>query len=419
MTVRSSHPGASSHHEHGRANRADAQGPPKVSIVIPCLNEEGSIGQVVESAWSAIAAMGGQGEVIVVDNGSTDRSQEIALSAGARVIHQAERGYGNALRAGIDAAAGSIIVMADADGTYDLAEAPALVRTLVDGGYDLVVGSRFRGSIEDGAMPLRSRVGNPLFTWVFNTLFGTRWTDVHSGMRAFRKEAYAAMRMRARGMEFASEMLIKAARLGLRCAEVPIRYLPPLHTGRRSHLRTVRDGWRHLKTLLAYCPEKAVLAPGVAWLCIGALIFLCYAVASSIEPGRPLETLDVLLAVLSSSSMILGYQTVLTYMVTRVFMTVIGLHRWDDRLERLLAYLTAERLSLICAAVMVGGSTLLGWLIYRWIYLAERVGPLHVTGVIATVTAIVMSVQTFLNVFLCSLMGEAGLADREGGSCGP
>jgi glycosyltransferase involved in cell wall biosynthesis len=416
MPARSSDTGAS-FDEYGRSNRAEGQGAPKVSIVLPCLNEEQSIGEVVKRAWSAIAAMGGQGEVIVVDNGSTDRSREIALSGEARVIYEAERGYGNALRAGINAAAGSIIVIADADGTYDLAEAPALVRTLVDGGYDLVLGSRFRGSIEDGAMSLRSRIGNPFFTWLFNKLFGTRWTDVHSGMRAFRKEAYAAMRMRARGFEFALEMLIKAAKLGLRGTEVPIRYLPSPSRGRRSHLRTLRDGYRSLKISFAYRPETFMLAPAILWLCVGAVIFLCYLGVGLIEPGRRPGMLDVLLAVITSSLMIVGAQAIMTYIVTRVLMTVLGLHRWDDRLERLLAYLSADRLSLLCAAVMIGGLALLSWFIYR--FLAEEMGPLHVTGVMAIVTAVVMSVQAFLNVFLCSLMGEAGVAHRRGGNCGP
>lgn len=240
---------------------------PEVSIVIPCLNEENSIGIVVEKAKRAIETMGVSGEVVVADNGSTDRSMEIALSKGARVVHVQQKGYGSALRGGIEAAQGQIIVIGDADDSYDFLEAPRLVAKVKEG-YDLVIGSRFKGQILPGAMPWTSKIGNPIMTTILNLLFRVNTSDSQSGMRAFTKEAYRKMQLQATGMEFASEMLIKASKARLKIAEVPIT-LHPDKRGHPPHLRPIRDGWRHLKLMLTHSPTVLFLVPGLFLMLLG------------------------------------------------------------------------------------------------------------------------------------------------------
>src|SRR5579875_1072366 len=197
-----------------------------VSIVMPCLNEEKTIGACVSKALEGIRRTGLPGEVIVSDNGSTDQSVEIATELGARVIHQPERGYGNAYRAGFEAARGKYIIMGDSDDTYDFTEIGELVDKLREGN-EYVLGSRFAGQILPGAMPwLHQYIGNPVLTGLLNFMFGLKSSDAHSGFRAFTKDAYRRMRLQTTGMEFASEMVINAARAKLKVAEVPITYYP-------------------------------------------------------------------------------------------------------------------------------------------------------------------------------------------------
>ena len=242
------------------AGGADKTAAPLVSVVMPCLNEEATIGRCVAKAWRGIELAGVPGEVIVADNGSTDRSPEIAAAAGARVIHQPKRGYGNAYLAGFAAARGRYLVMGDADDTYDFGEVGRFIVPLREGGYDYVLGSRFKGKILPGAMPWHHRwIGNPVLTWILNRLFGLHASDAHSGMRAFTREAYERMRLQSPGMEFASEIVINAAKARLRVTEVPITYYP--REG-ESKLRSFRDGWRHLRYMLLYSPDWLFLAPG-------------------------------------------------------------------------------------------------------------------------------------------------------------
>jgi glycosyltransferase involved in cell wall biosynthesis len=233
----------SSHDAQGRPG-----GPPEISVVMPCLNEQDSVPACVERAWQGIARTGLAGEVVVCDNGSSDRSVELAERAGARVVHEPRRGYGRAYLTGIDASAGRLIVIGDSDCSYDFSELHRLVAPLLDG-YDYVLGSRFAGTILPGAMPLLNRyLGNPVLTGVLNRLFGLHTSDAHSGMRAFTRSAYERMRLRCEGMEFASEIVIAAAQAGLRVTEVPITYHPRVGT---SKLRRWRDGARHLRFMFA------------------------------------------------------------------------------------------------------------------------------------------------------------------------
>ena len=248
-----------------------------VSIVMPCLNEEETIGACVEKALEGIKRTGLPGEVIVSDNGSEDRSIEIAETLGARVIHAPKRGYGNAYLAGFAAARGEYIVMGDSDDTYDFREVGSLIKPLQEDGAEYVMGSRFAGTILPGAMPwLHQYIGNPVLTKVLNVMFGLKASDCHTGYRAFTREAYEKMRLRTTGMEFASEMVINAAKAKLKVAEVPIIYYP---RGGESKLRSFRDGWRHLRFMLMYSPDHLFLIPG------GILFFLGFVGMVALLPG--------------------------------------------------------------------------------------------------------------------------------------
>ena len=243
----------------------------EVSAVIPCLNEARTIGTCVQKAQRSFAEMGVNGEVVVVDNGSTDDTAQIARDLGARVVVEPVKGYGVALHSGIEAAHGRIVVMGDADDSYDWGAIAPFVSKVREG-YDLVAGNRFTGGIEPGAMPLLHRyVGTPLLSALIRLAFGVRLGDVQCGMRAFTREAYARMRTAAPGMEFVAEMVITAAHQGLRIAEVPTRlYLDK--RGRPPHLRTFRDGWRNLRLILTHAPDYLYLIPGALLLAVGLLL---------------------------------------------------------------------------------------------------------------------------------------------------
>jgi glycosyltransferase involved in cell wall biosynthesis len=244
-----------------------------VSAVIPCLNEARTIGACIAKAQRSFAELGVAGEVVVVDNGSTDGSAELAARLGARVVAQPVRGYGAALQAGIAAARGAIVVIGDGDDSYDWGAIAPFVRKLGEG-YDLVMGNRFKGGIEPGAMPpLHRYLGNPVLSAVTRLAFGVKVGDVHCGMRAFTKEAFQRMRTETPGMEFATEMVANAAHHRLRIAEVPTRLYPDRRE-RAPHLRTFRDGWRHLRFILTYAPDYLYLAPGAALLALGLALQL-------------------------------------------------------------------------------------------------------------------------------------------------
>ncbi|MFV2044846.1 MAG: glycosyltransferase family 2 protein [Anaerolineales bacterium] len=220
----------------------------EVSVVMPCLNEAEAIAYCIQKALKAFVDMDARGEVVVVDNGSTDRSTEIATAMGARVVSEPDRGYGNAYRAGIRAARGRYIVMGDSDGTYDFGDIPLFVEPLLNG-TDVVIGSRLRGTIEPGAMPwLHRYIGNPLLTGFLNVLFAAGVSDAHCGMRSFRRQALGQLSLSAPGMEFASELIIETVRNGLRLKEIPIYYAR--RAGGAPKLRTWRDGTRHLWLML-------------------------------------------------------------------------------------------------------------------------------------------------------------------------
>ncbi len=245
-----------------------------VSVVIPCLNEANSIGICVEKAHKAFQEVGLRGEVVVADNGSTDGSIEIVQNLGARVIPVAQRGYGSALKAGIRAARGAFIIMGDADDSYDFAEVPRFVAEWRKGS-EVVMGNRFAGEIKPGAMPWHHKyIGNPGLTALLNLFFHSGIGDTHCGMRGFTREVFERMDVRSNGMEFASEFVIKAAQLGARTSEIPITLWKDKR-GRPPHLRSFRDGWRHLRFMLLYAPNWLFLLPGGTLMAAG-LFLTCW-----------------------------------------------------------------------------------------------------------------------------------------------
>lgn len=281
-----------------------------LSFVIPCLNEAQCLEGVIYECVSTGEAMSMPYEVLVADNGSNDGSQEIARRAGARVIDVPIRGYGAALRAGIDAANGEFIIMGDADSTYQFSDAPQFVSEL-EAGADLVMGNRFLGSIEPGAMPaLHQWLGNPVLTGLGRILFGIPIGDFHCGLRAFRRDRILQLGLACDGMEFASEMVIKASLRELKIREVPT-ILRRDHPDRKPHLRTWRDGWRHLKFMLSFSPKYAFLSISLLLLLVSALLLIAF--ATGINPFSGTNTL-----VVSSFAFLAGLGLLSDYLTTRV-----------------------------------------------------------------------------------------------------
>lgn len=345
---------------------ADASAPadtaqPVVSIVMPCLNEEETIGACVEKALEGIARTGLPGEVIVSDNGSEDRSIEIASALGARVIHAPKRGYGNAYLSGFAAARGEYIVMGDSDDTYDFREVGALIKPLQDGA-EYVMGSRFAGKILPGAMPwLHQYIGNPVLTWILNRMFGLRASDCHTGFRAFTRGAYGKMRLQTTGMEFASEMVINAAKAKLKVAEVPIVYYP---RGGESKLRSFRDGWRHLRFMLMYSPDHLFLIPGGLLFVIG-LAGLLALLPGDLRIGGHLISFHFMFV--AALLVMLGFQIMLTGFYAKAYAYT---HRFapEDRMIQLFyRYFALEKFVLAGLAIFAIGLGFDIYILVTWI----------------------------------------------------
>jgi glycosyltransferase involved in cell wall biosynthesis len=243
----------------------------ELSVIIPCLNEEKSLPECIEIAKGAMLKANILGEIIVSDNGSTDQSVQVAIAHGARVVHTVKKGYGNALIGGMHAAQGKFLIMADADGSYDFSDIPKFVARL-RAGADFVIGSRIRGTIHPGAMPFLNRyLGTPVLTFLTNLFFGSSISDINCGLRALTREAFSKINLRAGGMEFASEMVIKASLAGLKIEEIPTSLFPD-NRDRAPHLRPFRDGWRHLRFICLFAPTWLFLIPGALSLLAGFII---------------------------------------------------------------------------------------------------------------------------------------------------
>jgi len=377
----------------------------EVSVVMPCLNEAATLETCVRKARLTLEKLGLRGEVIIADNGSTDGSVEIAERLGARVVSVASRGYGSALRGGIAAARSEFIVMGDADDSYDFTAIGPFIEKLREGS-DVVMGNRFKGGIAPGAMPFLHRyLGNPVLTWLGQLFFQSSCGDFHCGLRAFRKGAVEQLGLRTKGMEFASEMVVKATLFGLRMTEVPTT-LSPDGRGRPPHLRTWRDGWRHLRFLLLYSPRWLFLYPGAALLAVGL------AVSALLLPGpRQIAsvTLDFHTLLFGATAILIGFQSMTFATLSKVFAITEGLAPEDDRLNRLFRYITLE-VGLIAGAVLALGG--LGLWIFGLNYWKSRhFGLLDpekaLRIVIPGFVSLTLGIQIVLNSFFLSILGLA------------
>jgi len=376
----------------------------ELTVLMPCLNEAVTIGSCVAKAKSCIERLGITAEVLIADNGSTDGSQAIAEREGARVIHVCERGYGAALYHGVLASRGRAVIMGDADDSYDFSRMDAFVEALRDGA-DLVMGNRFAGGIAPGAMPWKNRyIGNPALSAVGQLFFKAPVTDFHCGLRAFTRATFDRLQLQTSGMEFASEMVIKATLLKMRIAEVPTT-LARDGRDRPPHLRPWRDGWRHLRFMLLYSPRWLFLYPGAALMFVGA------SVGALLLPGpimlTPMIGLDVHTLLFAFAAVLLGFQAVSFAFFARVFAFNQGLLPQDPGLERLFKRFRLET-GLVAGAVLLAfgfaGSL---YAVYTW--LRVGFGPLDarqtLRAAIPSATLICLGGQVILTSFLFSFFG--------------
>ena len=384
-------------------NAAGTTGQIEISVVLPCLNERETVGTCVSKAVATLEVAGLKGEVIVADNGSTDGSIEIARAAGARVVHVDQRGYGNALKGGIQAARGVYVLMADSDDSYDFRHIPRFVEQLRSG-CELVMGNRFQGGIEKGAMPVLHRyLGNPVLTALGRLFFRSPCRDFHCGLRAFRKGSYERMDIRSTGMEFASEMVVKASLLRMKVSEVATT-LSPDGRSHPPHLRTWHDGWRHLRFLLMYSPRWLFLYPGIASILLGLAV--CFWLLPG--PRKIGNTVfDVHTLAYAFGSMLVGFQLLAFAIFTKVFAITEGLLPEDPRLNRLFEYVTLET-GLVAGALLVGlgvaGSV---FAVSTWA--RTSFGPMNSESmlriVLPSVFALVLGAQVIFSSFFLSILG--------------
>lgn len=375
----------------------------EVSVVMPCLNEAETLATCIRKAQRAMSDAGIAGEVIVADNGSTDGSVEIAERLGARVVNVRAKGYGNALMGGIAAASGKYVVMGDADDSYDFGHIPRFVEQLRQG-VDVVMGNRFRGGIEPGAMPfLHKYLGNPVLSGVGKLLFKSPVGDFHCGLRGFSKAAFARMGLRTTGMEFASEIVVKASLLGMSFSEVPTS-LSPDGRSRAPHLRTWRDGWRHLRFLLLYSPRWLFLYPGMALMLAGVGLGL-WLLPGARTVGR--VTLDVHTLVYAAAFVLLGFQSIAFALFTKVFAISEGLLPVDPTLDRLFHYITLELGLATGSLLTIAGLATSAYAVGGWG--SKHFGPLYYSYtmrlVIPAALLLTLGAQTIFASFFMSVLG--------------
>lgn len=375
----------------------------ELSVVLPCLNEAETLEICVRKARSSIERLAISGEVVVADNGSTDGSQEIARRSGARVVDIPVRGYGAALQGGIEAARGQYVIMADADDSYDLSGLDPFVSKLREG-YDLVMGNRFAGGIAPGAMPpLHRYLGNPVLTAVGRLFFRSPIRDFHCGMRGFRRDSVLDLELRTTGMEFASEMVAKAALRGLRVTEVPT---PLARDGRTRppHLRSWRDGWRHLRFLLLYSPRYLFLLPGVLLMFVG-VVGGGALMAGPVTIGG--VRFDVSTMLFCSAALILGSQLVLFWTFSEIFATGEGLLPPDPKLFAAFEHITLEIGLAISGGMFLAG--LAGGIAAVAEWGSRGFGDLDASRalrlVIPSVTLMILGAQGVMSSFFLSVLG--------------
>jgi glycosyltransferase involved in cell wall biosynthesis len=372
----------------------------EVSVVLPCLNEAETVGICVAKAMETLKRLRIFGEVVVVDNGSNDGSEEIARRAGARVVKESRRGYGNALRRGIEEARGRYIIMADADASYDLSDLQPFIDRL-RAGDDLVMGSRLQGRIEPGAMPWLHRIGNPFLSGILKLFFRGRVSDPHCGMRAFTKDAFQRMRLSSSGMEFASEMVIKAVLAGMRISDLPITLRPDGRTSHGPHLRSFRDGWRHLRYMLLLSPTHLFVIPGAICMLVGLIPLI-------VLGGGPAALADLQFdyhyMILGSLLTILGFQAVMTGLFAKAYCHAARLYAPDRMLEAFRRHFSLERgliagTVLVVAGFLVDARILIGWL-------RSGMGALNaIRPATRASTLMIIGAQIIFSSFFLSLLG--------------
>jgi len=372
-----------------------------VSVVIPCLNEANSLGICIEKARKAFADAALRGEVVVADNGSTDGSIEIAQKAGARVVPVAQRGYGSALRTGIRAARGAFIVMGDADDSYDFSEVPRFVEEWRKGN-EVVMGNRFEGEIKPGAMPWHHKyIGNPGLTALLNVLFRSGIGDSHCGMRGFTREVFERMDLRSSGMEFASEFVIKAAQIGAKTSEIPITLWKDKR-GRPPHLRSFRDGWRHLRFMLLYAPNWLFILPGGLLMAAG-LAFVFWLLPGPRAIGHNV-VLDIHTMIFGVIFTLLGAQILAIGAFAKVFSYAERFDRNTVSLKRVLKRVSLEKGLLLGGMVFVAGFAGCAYIAWQWA--ASGFGPLaQVRGVLFWSMWLFLGVQIVFSSFFLSMLG--------------
>ncbi len=375
----------------------------ELTVVMPCLNEAETVATCVRKAVKFIADSGISGEVVVADNGSTDGSQQLARDAGARVVDIQDKGYGNALMGGILAARGEYVIMGDADDSYDFTNLMPFIEELRKGN-DLVMGNRFKGGIEPGAMPpLHKYLGNPVLSFVGRLFFRSKIGDFHCGLRGFRKDSAIALGLQATGMEFASEMVVKATLAKQKITEVPTT-LKKDGRSRPPHLRSWRDGWRHLRFLLLFSPRWLFFLPGIVIGTVGLVIGAAVA-AGPITIGSVTFDVDTLVA--ASAMVVIGFQAVLFWLFTQVYAGAEGFLPEEPKVQRLLEKLSLERGLIAGAAIGVAG--LVGLIFSLTYWQANKFGQLNYEHalrlMVPSVTALVLSCQLILGTFFLSILG--------------
>ena len=375
----------------------------ELTILMPCLNEAETLATCIQKAMGELARSGVSGEVLIADNGSTDGSQAIARGLGARVIDVPEKGYGAALIAGIAGARGRYVIMGDSDDSYDFSALDPFI-TKLRHGYDLVMGNRFKGGIAPGAMPpLHRYLGNPVLSTIGRVFFGGPIRDFHCGLRGFSRVAIAALDLRAPGMEFASEMVVKATMRGLRITEVPTT-LSPDGRSRPPHLWSWRDGWRHLRFLLIFCPRWLFFYPGALLFALGA-ITMAVLLPGPVMLG--LVTLDVHTLLYASGAVVMGFQAMQFWVFARLYGALTGLLPDPPGLTQTLSRFGLEAALVVAALLLLLGFGLGFFALAQWG--AEDFGALSGGKVmrlaIASVTAMLLALQLAFGAFFLALLG--------------
>ena len=376
---------------------------PEISLVLPCLNEAETLAICIGQIQTVFRTNNIDGEIVVADNGSKDGSPEIAERLGVRVVHVAQKGYGSVLMGGISVARGRYIVMGDADCSYDFGDVPRFLERLRQGN-DLVMGNRFLGGIKPGAMPaLHKYLGNPVLSWIGRLFFKAPCGDFHCGLRGFSKAAYGLMDLRTTGMEFASEMVVKATVFKMRIDEVPTT-LSPDRRNRPPHLRSWRDGWRHLRFLLLYSPRWLFLYPGLALMLLGTLVGLLLLPRSRMVAGIQFDVHTLLYAAMA---VLLGFQSVVFATFTKVFAISEGLLPEDLRLARLFRHVKLETGLLAGCTLIAFGLAVTLMAVGSWAWL--RFGALDPVRtlrlVIPAALSLTLGFEVVLSSFFLSVLG--------------